>query len=180
MSPQLVEPADSAVSAAVSIIKMIIADRDVAKALVGLPCYCQSMIGFACMFLAKFCAIHGEVLIPTDTVVGLISQLKDVYSSTEVGQWHMVHLMPRGLDRILAMLQQTSSLQSQATSAGDVDGSQDAGNLTGSHSTGWGDSTIDYFDPLFPMEMGSGPGTSQYIHFDDPQYAVIDNFQNFN
>ena len=180
LPPQLTEAADCAISAALSILKMIISDIDVATALVGLPCYCQSMIGFACMFLAKFCAIHGDILIQTDTVVTLISQLKNVYSLTQVGQWHMVHLMPAGLDRILAMLQQASPIQPQPRDTSGSANMQTHGNLRHNHDAGLGDATMGYFDPLFPMEIGAGPGTSQYIYYEDPQHGSIDPFQSFN
>lgn len=95
-----------AIAAATTILNMIIHDSDVQSALVGLPCYIQSMIGFACMFLTKLVTIHGNEIVERRVVVSLISQLSSVYQATPVSKWHLVHLMASGLDRILSMLQQ--------------------------------------------------------------------------
>lgn len=54
------------------------------------------------------------------------------------------------------------------------------GDLRHNHDAELGDATMDYFDPLFPMEIGAGPGTSQYIYYEDLQHESIDPFQSFN
>ncbi|KAF4468374.1 Zn 2cys6 transcription factor [Fusarium albosuccineum] len=115
------DAAHGATAAATSIINMIITEPDVRVALVGLPCYLQSMIGFACMFLAKLNIIHGDKMIQRRVVIDLISRLIEVYRMTPVGKWHLVHLLPKGLDRIVAMLQQPRSARPN-----DVFGSQTA------------------------------------------------------
>ena len=84
---------------------MIITDPDVKIALVGLPCYVQSMIGFACMFLAKLSSMHGGGIVERSAVMDLVSRLVLVYRATPVGKWHLVHLMADGLERILEILQ---------------------------------------------------------------------------
>lgn len=85
---------------------MILTDHDVKAGLVGLPCYIQSMIGFACMFLAKLTSIHGDELIERKVVVDLISRLVVVYRATPVGKWHLVPLMADGLEKLVGILQQ--------------------------------------------------------------------------
>lgn len=84
---------------------MIVTDSDVRVALVGLPCYVQSMIGFACMFLAKLASTHHGLLVDRSAVTDHIARLLEVYRATRVGKWHLVHLMADGLEKILAALQ---------------------------------------------------------------------------
>lgn len=103
--PHLSECAHNAATTARTIIEMIIDDDDVRAGLVGLPSYVQSMIGFACMILARLVSMHGDLIVERSLVTGLISRLRDVYHATPVGKWHLAYMMPDGLDRILAMLQ---------------------------------------------------------------------------
>ncbi|RMJ10920.1 hypothetical protein CDV36_009417 [Fusarium kuroshium] len=104
--PAFLEAAHGAASAAVSILNMIILDPDVRAALVGLPGYVQSMIGFACMFLGKLTTMHGDEMVERSLVIDLLSRLVTVYRMTPVAKWHLVHLMANGLERMLTMLQQ--------------------------------------------------------------------------
>jgi hypothetical protein len=99
------EAAHGAITAATSIINMILTDADVKSSLVGFPCYVQSMIAFACMILAKLATTYGDDLVERHIIVDLISQLIVVYQNTPVGKWHLVHLMPNGLNKILKTLQ---------------------------------------------------------------------------
>jgi hypothetical protein len=123
--PQLSEAAHGGISAATSIIEMIITDDDVSSALIGLPCYVQSMIGFACVFLARFHHVHGEGFVKRDNVIGLVSSLRTVYASKRVSKWHLTNLIPGGLDRILATLRDAQGGQLASTN----------GNPTPMHGT---------------------------------------------
>lgn len=100
------EAARGAASAAVSILNMILADDDVRRGLVGLPCYIQSMIGFACMFLARLTAMYGDDMVERAVAVDLISRLVVVYRATPVGRWHLVPLMADGLEKMVGILRQ--------------------------------------------------------------------------
>ncbi|SPO07184.1 uncharacterized protein DNG_09878 [Cephalotrichum gorgonifer] len=106
VAPHFYQEARGAVFAATSILEMIINDPDVRAALVGLPCYVQSMIGFACMFLAKLTSsVHGRELVEREIVTDLVSRLVVVYRGTPVGKWHLVHLMADGLEKMIAILE---------------------------------------------------------------------------
>lgn len=56
------------------------------------------------MFLAKLTMIHGDELIERATVRDLTSRLIQLYRSTSVGKWHLVHLMADGLEKICETL----------------------------------------------------------------------------
>lgn len=118
------EAANGAITAAVSIINMILTDHDVEAGLVGLPCYIQSMIAFTCMFLAKLTSIHGDDMIERKVVVDLISRLVVVYRATPVGRWHLVPLMADGLEKMVGILQERQRVGPQV------------GRLSGRGSTG--------------------------------------------
>lgn len=91
----------SAVTAATSIINMLITDPDLHAALVGMPSYLHSMTAFACMFLAKLVMIHGDELIERATVISYTSSLIRLYRSSPVGKWHLVRLMANGLEKMV-------------------------------------------------------------------------------
>ncbi|KAJ3539905.1 hypothetical protein NM208_g5293 [Fusarium decemcellulare] len=155
-----IDAAHGATTAATSIINMIITEPDVRVALVGLPCYLQSMIGFACMFLAKLNTIHGDKMIERRVVIDLISRLIEVYRMTPVGKWHLVHLLPKGLDRIVAMLQQPRSARPN-----NVFGSQTAEGETGPTvqltDLDQFDMSMVNLDPYFLMDPGMGMTSSE-------------------
>ena len=179
LPPQLSECAFKAVSVAMKIIEMIILDEDVKAGLVGLPSYIQSMTGFACMFLARLVSLHGDMFVQRDHVISLIMRLKQVYEATPVGKWHLAYLMPKGLERILAMLQQR---QASFASAGDQTGNaarpadshapsqhqvissesriQDTNVSTFVHM----DETMANLDPYFLMDSGINLASSQHFH----------------
>lgn len=99
----------SAVSAATSIINMLITDPDLHAALVGMPSYLHSMTAFACMFLAKLVMIHGDELIERTTVINYTSSLIQLYRSSPVGKWHLVRLMANGLEKMVKTMSTTGS-----------------------------------------------------------------------
>lgn len=164
--PAFLETAHSAITAAVSIISMILTDSDVQSGLVGLPCYIQSMIGFACMFLAKVTSIHGEALIERETVVDLVGRLVGVYRGTGVGRWHLVPLMGDGLERLVGVLKKQQPRTSQHNNVNELDGQ--LGATTGQHipseavfdlgAVGQLDISNMNLDPHFLMDTSMGMG----------------------
>lgn len=149
---------------------MIITDSDVRVALVGLPCYVQSMIGFACMFLAKLASTHHGVLVDRSAVTDLIARLLGVYRVTPVGKWHLVHLMADGLEKILAALQRqgTTTHGQHHNHYTHADSSTDVGYL----------GQLDFMaglDPQLMMDMGMGLA-QPFQPFTEEDFQGIDGY----
>lgn len=144
-------------AAATSILNMIITDADVRIALVGLPCYVQSMIGFACMFLAKLTSTHAEELVDRSAVTDLVARLFEVYRATPVGKWHLVHLMADGLEKILAALQRQGAIIHEHPAT--QNHSTQADSLGNVGYLGQLDFMAD-LDPQLMVDMGMGLGSS--------------------
>lgn len=92
-----------------AILNIIITEPVVREALVGLPCYVQSMIGFACMFLMKLITNYGNQLVDRNEFIDILSRLVAAYQVTPVNSWHLVHHMGNGLERMLRALRQQPS-----------------------------------------------------------------------
>ncbi|ORY65999.1 uncharacterized protein BCR38DRAFT_170905 [Pseudomassariella vexata] len=101
------DSAASAVNAATAIVSMLTADADIHSALAGMPSYLNSMTAFSCMFLVKLAMIHTE-LVDRSMVIDLTIRLIDLYRSTAVGKWHLVHLMADGLEKVILTLRKSN------------------------------------------------------------------------
>uniref|UniRef100_A0A8H7N0R4 Zn(2)-C6 fungal-type domain-containing protein n=1 Tax=Bionectria ochroleuca TaxID=29856 RepID=A0A8H7N0R4_BIOOC len=106
---EFLEAAHGATAAAMAILNIIITEPVVREALVGLPCYIQSMIGFACMFLMKLITNYGNQLIDRNEFIDILSRLVAAYQATPVNSWHLVHHMGNGLERMLRALRKQPS-----------------------------------------------------------------------
>jgi Fungal Zn(2)-Cys(6) binuclear cluster domain len=175
------ETAAAAISAATSIINMLLEDKDLQAALARVPHYFHGMIAFACMFLLKVATKHSEQLF-VDLVrfrmliAGLAGQLK----VTVVGKEHLIHRMAEGLEKMAEMLGEKSrkilkerheesdgmfvQQQVQVQTNGNGDG-QEGGqlNFDGLDGTGFdfGETNIGLGMPFFDFEganMGAGEG----------------------
>ena len=109
------ETAAAAISAATSIINMLLEDKDLQAALARVPHYFHGMIAFACMFLLKVATKHSEQLF-VDLVRFrmLISGLAQQLKVTVVGKEHLIHRMAEGLDKMAEMLGDKSKQKLQA------------------------------------------------------------------
>ncbi|PSN71783.1 hypothetical protein BS50DRAFT_484178 [Corynespora cassiicola Philippines] len=96
------ESAVAAVTAATSIVEMLLTDFDVREGLVGIPHYIHSMIAFACVFLLKVAAQHSGQYIEDAVVFDMTTKVVQQFRSTAVGKWHLVHLMADGLEKMAA------------------------------------------------------------------------------
>ncbi|KAF2259776.1 hypothetical protein CC78DRAFT_536823 [Lojkania enalia] len=98
--PYFQDSAVAAVSAATSIIDMLLTDYDIREALVGIPHYIHSMIAFACVFLLKITAQHSGQFIEDVVVLDMTAKVVQQFRSTAVGKYHLVHLMADGLEKM--------------------------------------------------------------------------------
>lgn len=159
--PSFLEAARGAVSAAASILNMILTDHDVKESLVGLPAYIQSMIAFACMFLARLSTLYGDEMIETKVVIDLISRLVVVYRATPVGKWHLIPLMADGLEKIVNILREPPATEP-------VDGLVP---IEAPYNIGQMDMGMMNLDPSFLMDpsmgMGMGMGAPEQPFFGD-------------
>ncbi|KAF2705555.1 hypothetical protein K504DRAFT_388062 [Pleomassaria siparia CBS 279.74] len=96
------DSAIAAVTAATSIIDMLLTDHNIREALVGIPHYIHSMIAFACVFLLKVTTQHSGQFIEDATVLDMCTKVVQQFRSTAVGKWHLVHLMADGLEKMVA------------------------------------------------------------------------------
>ncbi|KAF2493941.1 hypothetical protein BU16DRAFT_464157 [Lophium mytilinum] len=102
------DSAVAAVSAATSIVELLLTDRDLQDSLVGIPHYLHTMTAFACVFLLKVAAQHSGQYIEDAVVFDLTARLVQQFRSTAVGKWHLVHLMADGLEKLAAKEHQKS------------------------------------------------------------------------
>ncbi|KAJ9668346.1 Histidine protein methyltransferase 1 [Coniosporium apollinis] len=101
------EGASAAVSAAASIVDLLVTDQDLRDGLVGMPSYLHSMTAFACVFLLKIATKRSGQFIEDATVFDLTTRLVQLLRSASTGQWHLVHLMADGLEKMAnSMLQE--------------------------------------------------------------------------
>jgi hypothetical protein len=116
--PSFVETASSAVSAAVSIVNIILGDVEVQVGLAGVPHYFYGMIAFACVFLVKVATKHSaQLLIDQQETRLLIERLSDQLSATQVGRGHVIHRMAGGLRKMAESLGPRSFLRPAPTKA---------------------------------------------------------------
>lgn len=100
---------------------MLLGDPDVRESLVGIPHYIHSMIAFACVFLLKVAAQHSGQYIDDGFVLDLITRVVQQLRSTSTGQYHLVHLMADGLEKMAASkIQSPSVLQMHNSVNGDT------------------------------------------------------------
>lgn len=99
-------------TAATSIVSMILDDAEVQVGLAGVPHYFYGMIAFACVFLAKAARRHSaQLFIDREEVRVLIERLSDQMSATEVGRGHVIHRMAGGLRKMAESLRTKGSHQ---------------------------------------------------------------------
>lgn len=100
-----VETASAAVTAAVSIVNIILEDVEVQIGLAGVPHYFYGMIAFACVFLVKAAAKHSaQLFINQQETQILIEKLSNQLSATQVGRGHVIHRMAAGLRKMAESL----------------------------------------------------------------------------
>jgi hypothetical protein len=117
------EHAVAAVSAATSIIEMLLNDPVVRDSLVGVPHYIHSMIAFACVFLLKVAAQHSGMYMDDATVLDLTTKAAQQFRSTAVGKHHLVHLMADGLEKMAtAKIQSPSAIPNASMLNGNLQG----------------------------------------------------------
>jgi hypothetical protein len=109
------DSAVAAVSAATSIIELLLTDRDIREGLVGIPHYIHSMIAFACVFLLKVAAQYSGQFIEDAVVLDVCMKVVRQFRSTAVGKWHLVHLMADGLEKMAAKKIKTPASSSNVT-----------------------------------------------------------------
>jgi hypothetical protein len=110
--PNFVETASAAVTAAISMVNIILGDVEVQVGLAGVPHYFYGMIAFACVFLVKAATKHSAQLsIDQQEIRVLIEQLSDQLSATQVGRAHVIHRMAGGLRKMAESLASSGSRQ---------------------------------------------------------------------
>ncbi|KAL6708920.1 hypothetical protein ACN47E_002327 [Coniothyrium glycines] len=119
--------ASAAVASACAIVELVLSDHDIRESLVGIPHYIHSMIAFACVFLLKVAVRYSSQYVEDDKVFDLIAGAIKQFSATPVGNWHLVHMMAEGLEKMIAkQIQAKRSPTTMATSParGSSNGSQ--------------------------------------------------------
>ncbi|KAF2820253.1 hypothetical protein CC86DRAFT_387296 [Ophiobolus disseminans] len=158
----------AAVTAATSIIEIILTDDDIREGLVGIPHYIHSMIAFACVFLLKIAGQYSGQYIEDAVVFDLATKAVQQFRSTPVGKWHLVHLMAEGLEKMLAKKTMPSATQTElAAHSSTVSNTEYAApvtNATTPLATGEGmfsdETNRPSFDDVFNF------GTSSFLNFD--------------
>ena len=126
MSPERRKRANIAIESAIATLKVVLDDRDIQRALVGVPLYLHSMITFAAVFLLKIAAKacsngpnssgqgqHSSIASAgllvdigyVRVVVGRIVEMM-VSCSQRASERHLSHHIARGLRKMLAGLEE--------------------------------------------------------------------------
>jgi hypothetical protein len=100
--PHFQDSAAAAVSAATFTVEMLLSDHDVRESLVGIPHYLHSMIAFASVFLLKVASQHSGQYIDETMAYDLTAKVVRQFRATSVGEWHLVHMMAEGLEKLVA------------------------------------------------------------------------------
>lgn len=99
------EIAFAAVTAATSILELLLEDDDLRSSLAGVPHYFHTMIAFACVFLLKVATTHSDqLLVNLDNVFALTARVAKQFRATSAGKWHLVHRMADGLEKMAETL----------------------------------------------------------------------------
>lgn len=99
-----------AVSAALSILDLLLNDSDLRNGLIGVPHYFHTMITFAGHFLLEASTKYGEQLATNQSYVfNLIQNVINLFHNTPCIEQHPIHRMATGLDRKLQDCQSTKS-----------------------------------------------------------------------
>lgn len=111
-----IETASGAVSAAISLVNILLGDREIQVGLAGVPHYFYGMVAFACVFLVKATTKHSaQLFIEPQEIRVLIERLSDQLSSTQVGRGHVIHRMAGGLRKMAESLDDGDKQQTGAT-----------------------------------------------------------------
>ncbi|KAL2071779.1 hypothetical protein VTL71DRAFT_13014 [Oculimacula yallundae] len=97
------ELADTAISSAMSILRMVLEDEDVRNSVVGVPIYLSTMITYSTVFLLKVHQKWGRADINTDRVVvrDLVTRIIGLLSGVRAGERHLTVHIAAGLTRML-------------------------------------------------------------------------------
>lgn len=159
----------AAVSAATSVIDLLLTDSDLREGLMGMPSYMHSMTAFACVFLLKVSVKYEGSLIEQRVVFDLTTRLVQQFRSTPVGRWHLVHLMADGLEKMAQTL-----LNPSVVPSGNPQGSQLPGHSSNIFDMGEpeyqrfpnGNSSLDGFGNDILLDYNIGLGDSPFLQFD--------------
>ncbi|KAH8844754.1 hypothetical protein MCOR02_010802 [Pyricularia oryzae] len=148
--------ATGAVTAATTIVELLLNDPDIGEGLRGMPSYLHAMTAFACVFLLKIATRRREDgLVEVGLVSDLAGRLVGRFREVRVGKWHLVHLMADGLAKSAKKLLQTvdGGFHMRVDAAMVGDGSSDQTTLPPSAmydgmqpphpNSGFGDGTLD-------------------------------------
>ena len=93
--------ASSAVSAARTIVEVLLSDTDMCAGLVGMPHYLHTMVAFACGFLLQMTTKHDGDLVQRTQVHDLINRLVAQLRLMPTGKYHLVRFMAEGLEKMV-------------------------------------------------------------------------------
>jgi hypothetical protein len=159
----------AAVTAATSIIEIILSDDDIRDGLVGIPHYIHSMIAFACVFLLKIAGQYSGQYIEDAVVFDLATRAVQQFRSTPVGKWHLVHLMAEGLEKMLAKkakspISTSNTPTARSTTTSNAEYATPATNtitpMMNGENVFTGGASGASFDDVFSF------GTSSFLNFD--------------
>jgi hypothetical protein len=93
--------ASSAVSAARTIVEVLLSDTDMCAGLVGMPHYLHTMVAFACGFLLQMTTKYDGDLVQRTQVHDLINRLVAQLRLMPTGKYHLVRFMAEGLEKMV-------------------------------------------------------------------------------
>lgn len=161
LSTERKEFANMAVSAAVSILTLLLDEDDMRKALVGTPLYVHTMIAFASVFLVnattKWDRLIGLNIEPT-LVTRLLEGMVVVLKSAATSDRHMLKHIAVGLEKMLGRLAAVHG--TTAASSEDRNGFEGQAGPAGPVGPGWHLESGDQSGMGFRDDFGSQPSST--------------------
>lgn len=112
LSTERKEFANTAISAAASILTFVLEEEDMRRALVGTPLYVHTMIAFASIFLMKITTNWNTIIglnVETNYVTGLLERMILLLKGTVTSDRHLLYHIAAGLEKMLERSRQAQA-----------------------------------------------------------------------
>ncbi|KAF2108127.1 hypothetical protein BDV96DRAFT_653023 [Lophiotrema nucula] len=133
LSTERKEFANTAISAAASILTFVLEEEDMRRALVGTPLYVHTMIAFASVFLLKVTTNWNSAIglnVETKYVTGLIERMVVLLKGSVTSDRHLLYHIAAGLEKMLERSRQAQARLPRAVWTA-------AANKIAPSATGW-------------------------------------------
>jgi hypothetical protein len=122
------ECANTAISAAMACLNMVLEDQDVRDAIVGVPIFTHTMVTFSAVFLLKVAVNWNSAYLNIDgrQVRHTVERVIELMNCVSAGERHLTRHIARGLGKMLERFNAWEGWYGNSTSAGSNGGGNNA------------------------------------------------------